>query len=153
MFLILQTDIYPVRAMRCKGTSFCISQPRLAIIEPSYNRVTKLELEFSARQNVRLDISMRVQNYKARNRESSSEQYTPLLHMENYLFYWTFWILQLCNVTAGWNGYTSSSWTDAWLTMQSKGEIRRQMFYCRYVMERAGHGVTQSHSPATLHFY
>ena len=90
MFLILQTDIYPVQAMRCKGTSFCISQPRLAIIEPSYNRVTKLELEFSASQNVSLDISMRVQNYKARSREGSSEQYTPLLHMENYLFYWTF---------------------------------------------------------------
>ena len=97
--------------------------------------MTKLELEFfSASQNVSLDISMRVQNYKARNREGSSEQYTPLLHMENYLFYWTFSsyaIKQTDEMDAVPQDH-SSSLLDAWLVDHArKREISGQMFYCR----------------------
>ena len=60
----------------------------------------------------------------------------------------TFYSLPLCNVTAGWNGYTSSSWTDAWLTKHREREIRRQMFYWRFVVSSSV--VMQSHSVSTL---
>ena len=149
MFLI-QTFILSPSRSQGQGTSFCIwVSACLAIIVPSYNRVTKLELEFFFCQleceTGYLNASTKLQSTKSWEQLRAIHTSPPYGKLSVLLD-----IFKLCNETYRWNGRDAVrahlELMLGWLTMQGKEKLVDKCFIAGNVVMQSHTGVSTYHT-------